>query len=192
MGGYAAVILAGGAGRRLGGATKPLLPVGGWTLLDRVLAAVPDAGPRVVVGPATLGVPPGVTRVSEKPPGGGPVAGLAAGLTGVEAPVVALLAADLPFLTGQAIERLRRELDGSTVDGVVYVDDQGRHQTLCGVWHTEALRAALREFPEHHGTALRRLLAGLRVGTVSHDTAGPPPWYDCDSPEDLNRAEGWA
>jgi molybdenum cofactor guanylyltransferase len=73
----------------------------------------------------------------------------------------------------------------------VYVDGDGRYQILCGVWRTAALRAALDRQPEHHGAALRHLLAGLRTGTVSHDGAGPPPWYDCDSPEDLDRAEGW-
>ena len=197
MGGYAAVILAGGAGRRLGGAAKPLLPVGGRTLLERVLAAVPDAQPRVVVGPPDLGVPRDVVRVSEEPPGGGPVAALAAGLAAVDPPgsaaETAVLAADLPFLTADAIRRLRAELaTQSTVDGVVYVDGAGRYQTLCGVWRTEALQAALRGQPHHHGAALRHLLAGLRIGTVSHDATGPPPWYDCDSPEDLDRAEGWA
>jgi molybdopterin-guanine dinucleotide biosynthesis protein A len=200
MRGFAAVILAGGAGRRLGGARKPLLPVGGRTMLDRVLAAVADAAPRVVVGPAELAVPSGVWRVSEEPPGGGPVAALAAGLAVVDTEEVAVLAADLPFLTRQAIQTLRTALQQSTVDGAIYVDDQGRRQTLCGVWRTDALRSALRERPGHRGAALRHLLAGLRIrevadvsgeSEVARDTAGPPPWYDCDSPEDLDRAEGW-
>jgi molybdopterin-guanine dinucleotide biosynthesis protein A len=213
MGGFAAVILAGGAGRRLGGAAKPLLTLGGRTLLARVLAAVPDAAPVVVVGPATLQVPPGVVRVSEEPPGGGPVAALAAGLAAAEEPnaagpssaierpgaaegeFTALLAADLPFLTAASVALLRAGLQGSTVDGVVYVDTDGRRQTLCGVWRTgalrAALRAALRDRPSHHGAALRDLLAGLRVQEVSHEAPGPPPWYDCDSPEDLDRAKGW-
>ncbi len=199
MGGYGAVILAGGAGRRLGGAGKPLIPVGGRRMLDRVLAAVADAAPRVVVGPPGLEVPPGVLRVSEDPPGGGPVAALAAGLAALTgddaaanpAELVALLAADLPFLTGTAVRRLREALEGSTADGVVFVDDDGRRQTLCGVWRSAALRAALRRLPEHQGAALRRLLAGLAVREVAHETGGPPPWYDCDSPEDLDRAKRW-
>ncbi|MEH6375729.1 NTP transferase domain-containing protein, partial [Streptomyces sp. KLMMK] len=43
MTGYDAVVLAGGAARRLGGADKPTLRVGGRTLLDRVLEACADA-----------------------------------------------------------------------------------------------------------------------------------------------------
>lgn len=193
MGGYAAVILAGGAARRLGGAAKPLLPVGGRPMLDRVLAAVADAVAAVVVGPAGLAVPPGVLRVSEDPPGGGPVAALAAGVAAIdeETAAVALLAADLPFLTTKAIADLRAILDNSTVDGAVFVDDEGRRQTLCGVWRTAALRRRLREVPEHHGTALRRFLAGLEVREVTSGER-PPPWYDCDSQDDLDRARRWS
>jgi len=199
---YAAIVLAGGAGRRLGGVAKPLLQVGGRSMLDRVLDAVADADPRVVVGPDSLIVPPGVRRVSEQPPGGGPVAALVAGLSTVDGAArlstvdgarpgpgtVAVLAADLPFLTPQAIIELRRQ---STVDGAVYVDTEGRRQLLCGVWRTAALRRRLTQIPQHHGAALRDLLAGLDVAEVVHQTGGPPPWYDCDSPEELDRAERW-
>ena len=69
---YSALILAGGAGRRLGGRSKPALPVGGAPMLDRVLAAVAGAEVRIVVGPDTLTLPPGIRRTSERPAGGGP------------------------------------------------------------------------------------------------------------------------
>jgi molybdopterin-guanine dinucleotide biosynthesis protein A len=199
---YAAVILAGGAARRLGGVSKPLLPVGGRPMLDRVLAAVAGADQRIVVGPATLPVPAGVARVSEQPPGGGPVAALAAGLPLVDQPAVALLAADLPFLDQPAVDQLLGALardEGalagpaatpSTVDGVVFVDESGRRQTLCGVWWAESLRAALPAEPA--GVPLRVLLAGLRIGEISGNAPGPPPWYDCDQPDDLRRAEEWS
>ncbi|OMQ15636.1 molybdopterin-guanine dinucleotide synthase, partial [Modestobacter sp. VKM Ac-2676] len=44
---FAAVVLAGGRAARLGGQAKPQLDVGGRTMLAAVLAAVPDARPRV-------------------------------------------------------------------------------------------------------------------------------------------------
>lgn len=79
---YDAVILAGGAGRRLGGPAKPVLPVGGTPMLLRVLHATAGAAARTVVGPPELArlLPPGVRLLREEPPGGGPVAALAAGL----------------------------------------------------------------------------------------------------------------
>ncbi len=207
---YAAVILAGGAARRLGGVDKPMLTVRGRPMLHRVLDAVPDATDRIVVGPATLDVPDGVRRVREEPPGGGPVAATAAGLAGVTAPTVALLAADLPFLDRTAIHTLRTALavpvsGSAALDGVVFLDGDGKRQTLCGVWRTGSLRAAFARIgplastlPETAtgdarppGVPLRALLAGLRVGEVPAGTGGPPPWYDCDEPDDLHRAEEW-
>ncbi|MFG3347695.1 DUF6457 domain-containing protein [Streptomyces sp. NPDC048018] len=76
---YDAIVLAGGAARRLGGADKPGVRVGGRPLLDRVLAGCRDAGRTVVVAePRATARPVEWTR--EEPPGGGPVAALAAGL----------------------------------------------------------------------------------------------------------------
>ena len=226
MAGYAAVILAGGAGRRLGGAGKPMLAVHGRPMLERVLDAVADADVTVVVGPQTLPLPGGVVRVSEEPPGGGPVAATAAGLAalaeigtdadldtgdlggdagldrGSPAPggagpgtardgeTVALLAADLPFFDARAVTALLAALRESTVDGVVFVDADGRRQTLCGVWRAGPLRAALDRLGPPGGVSMRALLTGLRVGELA-DRAQPPPWYDCDQPDDLLRAEDW-
>ncbi|WP_344329901.1 molybdenum cofactor guanylyltransferase, partial [Kitasatospora putterlickiae] len=70
---YDAIVPAGGAARRLGGADKPGLTIGGTTLLDRVLAACADARTTVVVGPARPTARPGIRWTRERPPGGGPV-----------------------------------------------------------------------------------------------------------------------
>src|SRR3954469_15553631 len=78
VGGFAAVVLAGGAARRMGGADKPALPVAGQSMLIRVLAAVHDADPRVVVGLVPPDLPVQVHSTREDPPGGGPVAAAAA------------------------------------------------------------------------------------------------------------------
>jgi molybdopterin-guanine dinucleotide biosynthesis protein A len=215
-------------------------------MLDRVLLAVAGAQHRVVVGPSTLPVPPGVWRVSEEPPGGGPVAAIAAGLAMLDSLAspppdsqagsaqgpdtlgsggprfVALLAADLPFLTSNAVARLLTAVVGSTVDGAVYVDGEGQRQTLCGAWRIHALKtrlvalAAAREqdaageaaalagnrfrAPDTvghdrigplYGAPLRDLVAGLQVAEVPTAGDEPPPWYDCDEPDDLHRAEQW-
>ena len=103
------VVLAGGTGRRLGGASKPDVVARGARLLDHVLtglaalsgpsrsscpagsagrvgrsgpsgAGAPRPGRVVVVAPERVALPPGVLRALEDPPLGGPVAGIAAGL----------------------------------------------------------------------------------------------------------------
>lgn len=162
---YAAVVLAGGAARRLRGQAKPELRLGGRRLLDLVLDSVPEADPRIVVGPA-MSVPAGVRLLREEPAGGGPVAGLAAGLAALrtEVDLLAVLAADLPFLTHPVITAL---LD-SVADGAVLVDDTGRDQLLLGVWRVAALRTAVAALPTVVGafTAGHRRSAGRGSGVV--------------------------
>lgn len=188
---YDAVVLAGGTARRLGGTDKLALDVGGRPLLDRVLAAVADAGRVVVVGP-TRAVAGPVTWAREEPPGGGPVAGLAAGLRLATAPAVAVLAGDLPFLDASVVRRLRRHACG--VDGAVLIDDEGRDQLLAGVWDADGLRAALQRLDGVADQSMRRLVAGCRLHRVSVPSAvgSPQPWLDCDTAEDVALARALA
>ncbi|MBQ1043751.1 NTP transferase domain-containing protein [Micromonospora sp. C72] len=300
MTGYAAVVLAGGAARRMGGVDKPARPVGGRSMLHRVLAAVADADQRIVVGPSGP-LPDGVRTTHEDPPGGGPVAATAAGLALLDpgTTTVALLAADLPLLTAAAVTELRRALDapateqphapsagqshapaterphapaaeqshdpatqqshdpaaeqtpalGEPIFAVTelqraldapahtmshasaierehdpaadrehhptterepaltpdeptaalacYVDGDGRRQQLCAVWRLPALRTALDRLAATRGGTLdgapvRGLLTGVAVREVSWSGSGPPPWFDCDTDEDVRRAEEWS
>lgn len=188
MTGYDAVVLAGGSARRLGGSDKPAALVGDRTLLDRVLEALPASSQATVVGPRR-GTSRPVHWVREEPPGGGPVPALAAGLPWVAAPRVAVLAADLPFLTRDVLDRLATE--GVGHDGALLVDDDGRDQLLCGVWATAALRAAV---AVRSGPRLSALLAGLDAVRVSVPSppGSPAPWFDCDTAADLETARGSA
>jgi molybdopterin-guanine dinucleotide biosynthesis protein A len=186
-----AVVLAGGQGRRLGGRHKPGLTLGGRTLLDRALAAVAGADRIVVVGPVTPtahtpGPPLRWTR--EEPPGGGPVAALAAGLTEPTGPdtEVVLLAADLVGVTADTVARLRAALDlDPNVDGAVLRDADDHPQWLIGVWRADALRAALPAEPA--GRSLRSVLRGL---TVTEVPELPGESADVDTPDDLARLGG--
>ena len=179
---YDAVVLAGGSARRLGGVDKPALLVGGMSMLDRVLTAVADAVRVIVVGPERPTRSP-VSWVREDPPGGGPVAALAAGLAEVQAGWVALLAADLPFLDTATVGRLRQAAPGG--DGALLVDDDGRDQVLLGVWRTAALRAGLPADPS--GARLAVVLQGLRMVRLPVGTS--TTWYDVDTEQDLVRAQ---
>lgn len=183
--GQAAIVLAGGAAKRLGGVAKPLLTVEGTALLVRVLAAVPQARPAVVVGPPALrSVLPGdVHLVQEDPPGAGPVAAIRAGMAYVPDSVgtVAVLAGDLPFVTAPVLSDLREAL--GDCDVAMLTDADGRRQFLLAVWRTHALRAALSETV---GAAMRDLVARVRTTEVP-PTEGRP-WFDCDTEEDLEAA----
>lgn len=180
-----AVILAGGAARRLGGADKPGTLVGGRPLIVTVAAAVPAARRLVIVGPSRRELPAAIV-VREEPPGSGPVPALRAGLAEVTAPWVVLLAADLPFLRATHVAELLAEADRPAGRaGAVLVDDEGRDQWLAGVWRGDRLRSALSDYA---GTSLRGLLAPLDPVRVRPPAGERPPWYDCDTTQDLARA----
>lgn len=184
------MLLAGGAARRLGGVDKPALPVAGHPLLERVLSAVADAAPRIVVGPPRR-LPDGVLATRERPPGSGPTAAVAAGLRLVpdDVPRVALLAADLPFLTTAAVRRL---CEAVTAEAAVFTDRGHRRQFLCAVWRPDALRCRLSALGPPEDVPLKRLYADAEVTDVEMpDSAGPPPWYDCDTGADVVQAEAW-
>lgn len=181
---YDAVVLAGGASRRMGGTDKTAFPVAGRTLLDRVLEAVGDAAQVVVVGDPRA-VETAVTWAREQPAGTGPLAALGAGLRRTTAPTVVVLAADMPFVTADVVRLLVDTLAATAdIEGVVLVDDEDREQWLCSAWS----RAALATIRTVAGGSLRAALGSLRFARVTTD-AGNPPWLDCDTPDDLRRAE---
>lgn len=186
---FDAVVLAGDGSRRLGGADKAAVTVGGRTLLDRVLGACRDAERTVVVGPRRPTVRP-VRWAREEPAGGGPLAALGAGLEQVAAPVVVLLAVDLPFLDRPLIHALAAPPAGA--DGLVVADAEGREQPLTGGYRTAALRRALTALatapapdapPGLHGLPMRRLRPRLTLRRLA--TNGP---LDCDTWADIAAA----
>ncbi|CAL9299337.1 NTP transferase domain-containing protein [Streptomyces sp. SudanB66_2053] len=184
---YDAVVLAGGAARRLGGADKPAVRIGGRSLLDRVLAACADARTTVVVaGPRPTARP--VTWAREDPPGGGPVAALDAGLRHVTAEHVVLLSADLPFLDSRTVGALLDALRRGAADGVLLTDADGRDQPLVAAYRTPSLRRELAALSARHGgTAglpLRRLTGALDLLRISDPVAS----FDCDTWDDIATA----
>ncbi|MEU9033725.1 NTP transferase domain-containing protein [Streptomyces sp. NPDC048352] len=186
---YDAIVLAGGAARRLGGADKPTLHVGGRTLLDRVLAACPDAAGTVVVGARRATARP-VTWTREDPPGGGPVAALDAGVRRTTAPLVLVLSADLPFLDRNTVRTLLASAAAGPRDGALLRDADGRDQPLVAAYRAEPLRREIALLATEHGTLhglpLRALTAELDLATVG--ASAPLASFDCDTWEDLAAA----
>lgn len=178
---YAAVVLAGGTGERLGGVDKAALVVGGHTLLERALAsfAGPEGASEVVVVGDERPAPPGVRFVREDPPYGGPAAGLLAGrdaLAGDPA-WLAVLAVDMPHVTAATWARLAASAPGH--DGAALVDGDGRRQ-LALLLRTARLDAV--RPPAGDRLAVHRLLAPLDLAAVP---ARGEEARDLDAPSDL-------
>ncbi|MGW6926392.1 NTP transferase domain-containing protein [Streptomyces sp. NPDC054950] len=182
-----AVVLAGGGARRLGGADKPGVRVGGRALLDRVLGACADARTTVVVADPRPTARP-VRWAREDPPGAGPVAALDAGLRHTAADDVLVLSADLPFLAADTVRRLLTALRAGAAEGVLLTDADGRDQPLVAVYRTAALRRELAVLTAGEGgltgLPLRRLTAGLDLTRVPDPVAS----FDCDTWDDIAAA----
>jgi molybdopterin-guanine dinucleotide biosynthesis protein A len=116
------------------------------------------------------------------------VAGLAAGLDLVQAPLVAVLACDLPFVTSDTVQALIAALeppDGRPVDGAQLVDELGHRQPLAAVYRTERLRGALYSLLHVSNASMRAMLGGVTMVDVA--VPREQAW-DCDTWADLDRA----
>ena len=141
-----AVVLAGGHGRRLGGAGKASVEVGGETLVAAAVEAVRGANcdPVLVVTRPDVRLPPlPVPAVTDDPGPAGPLNALLTGLVRLSTDDAVVLACDLPF-AGPVVARLAAYPPGSLV---VAVDPDGRPQPLCARYPrqraVDAARAAL-------------------------------------------------
>ncbi|WP_326741911.1 NTP transferase domain-containing protein [Streptomyces sp. NBC_01768] len=185
---YDAIVLAGGAAKRLGGADKPGIRVGGRALLDRVLAACADASTTVVVGGRRSTVRP-VVWTHEEPRGGGPLAALDAGIRRTTAERVLVLSADLPFLGAETVATLLAAAGQGQRDGALCTDQEGRDQPLVAVYRADPLRRELALLATEHGglsgLPLRLLTPELDLARVAAD---PLASFDCDTWEDIASA----
>lgn len=181
---FDAIVLAGGAARRLGGVDKPAQQIGGTSLLARVVAAAAAARRVVVVGPRREpvdGLPRDVVWRRESPPGTGPVAAVAAGLGATSAPTLLVLAADLPYVAPAVAPLLDAVAGGAEL--ALLVDETGRVNHLAGAWRRDVLAAALDSLGGGAGAAMRSLVAAAGEPTLVPDDGG---WgRDCDTWDDL-------
>lgn len=185
---YDVIVLAGGAAKRLGGADKPGVRVGGRALLDRVLAACDGAARTVVVGDRRATARP-VLWTREVPQGGGPLAALGAGLKLTTAEYVLVLSADLPFLGPGTVDALLAAAGELGSEGALCTDPDGHDQPLVAAYRAEPLRRELAliatEYGSLTGLPLRILTAELELARID---AGPDAAFDCDTWDDIAAA----
>lgn len=187
----AAIVLTGGRGTRLGGVDKASLTIGAHTLLDRLIRELVPATIVVVGRPAPTSVPVHFTR--EDPPGGGPAAGVTAGMTALlaaagspeevenRADYVAILAVDHPGVTRATVGRLLDGAAHAVPRGAVLVTGQRRHYGVM-VCHVAELVGQLRRHTSWHNQSLRTMLDPIIGATVPARDAEA---RDVDSVEDL-------
>ncbi|WP_281406500.1 molybdenum cofactor guanylyltransferase MobA [Methylobacterium sp. WL18] len=189
------LILAGGLGRRMGGVDKPLMLMGGRTLLERVAERLaPQCGAGLALSangdPDRFAGFPGPILPDPVPGLPGPLAGLLAGLdfAAVRHPDVTHVLSvpgDAPFLPGDLATRLGSAL----VDApIALAASGGREHYTVALWPV-GLRADLRRalverderrvgaFIAHHGAAI-----------VEWPAETVDPFLNVNTPEDLAAA----
>lgn len=176
----AAIVLTGGKSSRLGGRDKAALIVDGTPLLEHALSATARATQTVVVGDA-IETSRAVTWAREDPVGGGPAAGLYAGLDVLtESPdLVSVIAVDMPRVTAETFARLTQSLGPE--DGAVLVDADGQIQPLCAVYRVAALQRVRPEVTQNR--SMKSLLDSMTIKQVD---ALPDEARDIDTQEDLD------
>ncbi|MFX4271967.1 molybdenum cofactor guanylyltransferase [Propionibacteriaceae bacterium Y1685] len=174
----AALVLTGGRSSRFGD-HKPAAMLSGRTLVDHVLQAT--AGRPVIVVGSPVGVPPGLTVVTETPAGGGPVAAIAEGVRHLPpTDVVLLLAADLPMINSRHLDQLT---DAAGPGLACFVDPDGRPQWLCSAWPSALLNSRLAAIGDPVGQSLRHLATDVPRTELPDPTGATAA--DVDTLQDL-------
>src|SRR5665811_1669034 len=177
------IILCGGTSRRLGGVDKTRESLSGTTVLDYLLDDLPPGWPVICVGEMRA-TTRSVQWCRESPAGGGPVAGIAAGLElirdrgtatdpdansdiampGSSAPgnaICVVVGGDMPF-AATALPTLVDALNAAPgLDAVLASDPDGRTQPLLAAYRFDALRAALP--PVSRGARLMAVVDALVI-----------------------------
>jgi molybdopterin-guanine dinucleotide biosynthesis protein A len=191
----AGVVLAGGAGRRLGGADKAALLARDGRLIDLVVRQLARIADPVVVARGPLPLLPALETVQVADDGEGPLGGLLAGLDHVatvapEVRTAAVVAVDSPGIDVDVLLHLVGALGAADVALAVVGD---RPQPLHAVWSV-AVRTRVRErlaAGERRVLDLLEELLVVRVDVPTLTAAGLGTRFarDVDTPDDLAAAE---
>ena len=193
-----AVILAGGAARRMGGGDKTLLPLADKPILQHILDRLnPQCAPILLNANGDAGRFQAFGLATYADAVGGQLGPLAGILTGLDA--IALnhrgqgggithlisIAGDTPFIPHNLVEKMRLLADGDTI---VRASSNGRAHAVCALWPL-SIRADLRDqLINQDVRKIDRFTANYNL--VDCDFAGiPDPFFNINSPADQAEAE---
>jgi molybdenum cofactor guanylyltransferase len=193
----AIVILAGGAGRRMGGANKALLELGGRPLLAHLLDRLAIAGPVAIAAHDTagaealrrFGLPVLTDAFADRR---GPLAGVLAGLAWrrqhhPESSGLVSLPVDCPFLPADIVLRLSETAKARHAQ-VAHATCGGEAHYACA-WWTPELEASLRRVVgAAEALAIRRFTKGLRVATCDYPALQSGDFRNLNTPEAMLEA----
>jgi molybdenum cofactor guanylyltransferase len=187
--GTAVVVLAGGQGRRIGGA-KPLRRLAGERLIDRAVAAARRFSEHIAISVGTNAefADLGVESLSDRHDWGA-LAGLQAAIAfagRIGLPQVLTLPCDSPFVPNDLLSRLHPAL--SPDKGAAIPLSGGRLHLACGLWNI-GTEGVLNEYGGSGGRSLHGLAERLGIAEVEWSMEPFDPFFNINSQEDLDEAE---
>ncbi len=184
-------ILIGGHSRRMG-RPKALIEVGGVALIERTVGVARCVTADVVLlGEPPFDLPPiilGVPVIADRPPGTGPMGGLAALLAARPSGNCIMVACDMPHLDPALLRRLASvETDGDAAvcsTPQAAISDGPQWHPCCGLYRPSAL-LAVQAALDSRRYGLRELLKKLTVRPVDL-VDGEMRWVEnWNAPDDL-------
>ncbi len=186
-------VIAGGKSSRMGGREKSFLVLDGASLLDRTLSRLRFQVDAVIInanGDATRFAASGAAVVEDVLTDiGTPLAGLHAALcygANHDFEAVVTVPSDAPFLPLDLVKRL---VDAGDVTGAAIARSDGQDHHLTGIW-TTSMAKPLGHLIESEG--LRRVqdfVTKAKAGKVDWAAVPHDPFFNINTPEDLETAE---
>ncbi len=186
------LILAGGRGRRMGGAVKAAIDLGGQSLLSRAEARLgPQVGALAVS--ANSDVATHLPCLADKTPDfAGPLAGILSGLDWAaerKATHIVTVAVDTPFFPCDLVPRLILASEAHPEGLAIATTPDGQHGTF-GLWPV-SLRGDLAAFLKGGGRKVRAWTDGHGAALARFPETTPPAFFNINTPDDLTQAEAW-
>jgi molybdenum cofactor guanylyltransferase len=191
------LILAGGQARRMGGADKALLVLGGMTLVERSVRRARAQLGEVLInangdparfGPLGCAVLP--DRIGDFQ---GPLAGILAGLEWLRAHRpgarwLASFACDCPFFPPDLVARLIAAAESAHVP-IALAASAGRHHPVFAVWRTDLNADSESILRDGISRKMDDFIARFPSTRVEFETAAVDPFFNINTPDELARAE---
>ncbi|MEI6573119.1 MAG: molybdenum cofactor guanylyltransferase [Alphaproteobacteria bacterium] len=188
-----AVILVGGAGRRMGGVDKPMMPLAGRPLLSYVIDILAPQTPHIALATRadlepyrSFGFPLLPDPVADQ----GPLTGLRSALEWAKATVpdashVALLAGDTPFIPSDLFSRL--SVARSPSPSCIFAASKGQIHYSTGLWPLSPHVLLEADESDNNDRSLRGLAHHIGFETVEW-TDQHDPFFNINAPDDLAEA----
>jgi molybdopterin-guanine dinucleotide biosynthesis protein A len=185
-------IFVGGRAARMGGITKGLLPSPetGEPLVVRLSRIARELGHEpVLVGasPEIRAALPALRTIDDRPPGIGPLGGLAGLLHAAGAGSVLALACDLPLVSRALIARLSDAPLSPLTQVLAIRADNGLWEPLCARYDAAALIVPVEQAIARGVRSFQRLFDELQVFELSVPSELRAELVDWDTPEDVRK-----